>query len=280
MTSNTSSPVTWVLETEVFPSSHKAMREAVRNAGHQVLRWKDTWLEKTSWPEPPTPAVVFHGSLGVADAIARTSPWRPGALCNTEAFFCSNWYPAAHRWLLHRRWVVSTVGELVADSEKVLGELGSQEAVFIRPDSPLKPFSGRVLDKGSITLEALDHGFYYDDEAIPIVVAPTRAVGREWRYVVVGGKVVAGSAYSADTRSSLPDTPGGSPWRFAESVAAELPAPQGVYVLDVCEADGQLFLLELNPFSGADLYACARDRVVEAVSTHVAAVALVASSGG
>ena len=27
--------------------------------------------------------------------------------------------------------------------------------------------------------------------------------------------------------------------------------------MDVCEADGRLWLLELNPFSGADLYACA-----------------------
>jgi len=36
--------------------------------------------------------------------------------------------------------------------------------------------------------------------------------------------------------------------------------------MDVCEADGQLHLLELNPFSGADLYSCDRAAVVSAVS--------------
>lgn len=37
-------------------------------------------------------------------------------------------------------------------------------------------------------------------------------------------------------------------------------------MLDVCEADGRLRLLELNPFSGADLYACDRREVVATVS--------------
>jgi hypothetical protein len=35
--------------------------------------------------------------------------------------------------------------------------------------------------------------------------------------------------------------------------------------MDVCEADGQLWLLELNPFSGADLYACNCQDIVAAV---------------
>ena len=39
-----------------------------------------------------------------------------------------------------------------------------------------------------------------------------------------------------------------------------------VYVLDVCESDGRLRLLELNPFSGADLYACDAESVVSAVA--------------
>ena len=48
-------------------------------------------------------------------------------------------------------------------------------------------------------------------------------------------------------------------------MAARLDAPEAVYVVDVCEADGELHLLELNPFSGADLYGCRADDVVAAV---------------
>lgn len=138
--------------------------------------------------------------------------------------------------------------------------------MFVRPDSPLKPFSGRVLSAEAVSLPALDHGFYFDDPTLPVIVAPVQAVGREWRYVVVNRQIVAGSAYEADGRLALPDEPGGEPWMFASQIAAELPPPEAVYVLDLCEVDGHLRLLELNPFSGADLYACQAENVVRAVS--------------
>jgi len=44
-----------------------------------------------------------------------------------------------------------------------------------------------------------------------------------------------------------------------------------VLVLDTCEGDHALFLLEINPFSGADLYACDRAAVVSADSRFATA---------
>ena len=49
-------------------------------------------------------------------------------------------------------------------------------------------------------------------------------------------------------------------------ISADLEPPDDVYVMDICEADAELRLLELNPFSGADLYACNHTEVVTAVS--------------
>jgi hypothetical protein len=48
-----------------------------------------------------------------------------------------------------------------------------------------------------------------------------------------------------------------------------MPAPADVYVLDVCESDGDLRLIEINPFGGADLYACDAISVVRAVTDVV-----------
>lgn len=265
--------VTWVLEAEVFPESHAAMRDAVLAADQEVVLWRDDWLQSGRWPSLSDRAVVFHGSLGNADTVAGRFPWRPGAYCNTAAFHCSSWYPRARRWLLHRQWAVVPAKELASNPDVALSPLGVPDAVFVRPDSPLKPFSGRVLRRDAISLGALDHGFYYDDEMLAVVVAPVRSVDREWRYVIVNGEVVAGSAYVAERRAASPDSPGGAPWRFAGGVARDLDAPEAAYVLDVCEADGDLHLLELNPFSGADLYACDRTKVVDAVS-HLAAASV------
>jgi hypothetical protein len=170
--------------------------------------------------------------------------------------------------------------ELVSNPDLSLAPLGAPEAVFVRPDTPLKPFSGRVLHRDGISRRSLDHGFYYDDEMLAVVIAPVRRIDREWRYVVVSGEVVAGSAYLAERRAASPDAPGGAPWRFAADVARGLDAPEAVYVLDVCEADGDLHLLELNPFSGADLYACDRRKVIDAVSRLAAATVGEASHTG
>jgi hypothetical protein len=259
-------PIAWVLEAEVFPESHGAIRDAVMNAGHEAILWKDEWWGTGRWPKLTGSIVVFHGSLGNASQIREKLPWRPGAYCATAAFCCSSWYPRSRQWLLHRDWSVLSAEELVANTTAALEPLGQPDAVFVRPDSPLKPFSGRVVSRDALSLKALDYGYYYENADLPVVIARVRSVQREWRYVVVDRRVVAGSAYAADGRQALPDESTGPAWRFASAVAKQLEPPEAVYVMDVCEADGDLHLLELNPFSGADLYACDAEAVVAAVS--------------
>ena len=259
--------VTWILEAEVFPETHSAMSNAVLATHNQLLLWRDEWLSTGQWPTLREEAVVFQGSLGNASTIRTRIPWQPGAFCNTQAFCCSSWYPLARQRLLHQHWTIVPASHLVTHQHKIAEDLGSPASVFVRPDSPLKPFSGRVLNVGSISLRALDHGFYYEEETLPVVVAPVRQIDHEWRYVVVNGEVVAGSAYDAGRRAALPDSPNGAAWRFADQIARELSPPDDVYVLDVCYADKTFHLLELNPFSGADLYACDRMAIVQAVSS-------------
>jgi len=270
-------PVTWVLESAAFPDRHAALIAALDRAGHPIVQWDDDWWASGRWPRLGDGPVVFHGSLENAARIRAGLPWRPGVFCDVGAFTCSTWYPRASAWLVHRQWRAIPAYLLAEDPVAAVRRLGDLDAVFVRPDSPLKPFAGRVLPVDEITLRALDHGFYYDDPTIPVIVAPVRAVGREWRYVVVDQQVVAGSAYTAADRSARADDPGGEPWSFAGTIAAQLAPPERAYVLDVCEADGRLWLLELNPFSGADLYACAAADVVAAVSRAVAAAALAAA---
>jgi hypothetical protein len=203
---------------------------------------------------------ALPGSLGNAARIHREQlAWRPGSFCDTGAFHCSAWYERARPWLLNTAWDILPADQLVAAPP-------DYDPIFVRPDSPLKPFSGRVVARSQLTLAALDHGFYFDDPALPVVVAPVRQVVREWRYVVVDRQIVAGSAYAADGRRALADDPTGAPWAYAQTIASALAPPELIYVLDLCESEGALRLLELNPFSGADLYACDPDTVVQRVS--------------
>lgn len=260
------SRVTWVLEKEVYPQSHSLMCNAVLAAQCDLRLWSDDWLIDGLRPHLEGKLVVFHGSLGNASEIRRKFPWTPGAYCSTERFHCSSWYASAGDFLLHHRWRILTMNELVTSPRSVAASLGAGDELFVRPDSPLKPFSGRVVGVNSISFRALDFGFYFDDETTPVVVAPVRSLSREWRFVVVDRTVIAGSPYEASRRMAVPDSPFGESWIFAEQVAREMPSPEAVYIMDICEADGRFHVVELNPFSGADLYGCDRLAVVKAVS--------------
>ena len=262
-----SGQMTWILEGDAF-QDRDCLEQAAKAAGHQVVKWDDEWWSTNAWPKLDQPC-VFHGSLGNADRIRRELPWRPGSYCNTEAFLCSSWYPQAKEFLLHEQWEVMSAARLVETATSIFDRIGDGSVIFVRPDSPLKPFSGRVVKRGRLTLEALDHGFYYDDVEIPVVVTPVRRIEQEWRFVVVEREVVAGSGYIADGRTAIPDLEKGKPWLFAEEIAQRLASPDAVYVMDVCESDRGLRLLELNPFSGADLYACDGDQIVRRVAEIV-----------
>lgn len=150
--------MTWVLEAGVFPETHAAMAAAVKSASMRLVEWDDAWWRRGDWPRLDGPS-VFHGSLGNADRIAREVSWRPGAYCKTEAFRCSTWYPSAEPWLLHSTWRATTVAALVESPSKELAFLADASRFFVRPDSPLKPFSGRVVSRERLSLSALDHGY-------------------------------------------------------------------------------------------------------------------------
>jgi hypothetical protein len=252
----------WVLESGVFASGFD-LGPAVRARGHRLRRWDDAWWEEGGWPARVGEPVLFHGSLATADRVRRELPGAPGAYCATEALCCSAWYPRAAEWLLQEGWRLTTVRAFLAEGP-------GTSPVFVRPDSPLKPFSGRVLPAGPRTAADLDHGFYYDDLDLPIVVAPIAAVEQEWRFVVVGGAVITGSAYVAAGRQAHPAPATGAPWDFAAAVAREVGLPEPVGVIDVARVNGRLRLCELTPFSGADLYGCDPFAIVDAISALLA----------
>ncbi|MEM9777383.1 MAG: ATP-grasp domain-containing protein [Chloroflexota bacterium] len=255
--------IRWILESQVLPDLHQKLQKAAEDRGHAVSIWNDDWPYR--WPNFADQFVIFHGSLGVAHDIAQSSPWTPGAFCNLERFTCSNYYSLVASHLIHQSWQTTTVQKFVARPDDFFKDASE---LFVRPDSPLKPFSGRVISRENVSLRALDHGFYYDELDLPIILTPTRQVGQEWRFVVHDQQVITGSGYVADGRSGTVELTSGAAWEMAQAIAETLEPPDPLYVLDIAESDGRLWLMELNPFSGADLYACNVEIIVNTIE-HV-----------
>ena len=261
---------TWVLETSVFRESGPRLETAVQDLGHAAVEWDDDWWASGRWPKLEGERVVFHGSLENAARVQGELPWQPGSYCDVGAFRCTAWYEAVEPWLVHTQWRASTAEQLCKDpAVETQGLTDAEGRVFVRPDSPLKPFSGRVLRAAEIEPSKLDHGFYFDDLTIAVIVAPVRSVTREWRFVVVDGQVIAGCEYEASRRSPRGGEITRSVSALANEVASSLEAPADVFVLDLCEADGELRLIELNPFGGADFYDCDPAAIVKSVASRL-----------
>lgn len=255
--------VHWLVEVGVFPETAPGVCAAIEARGDCWTRYMDGVAE-TELP-PRGACVVFWGSLGAAYGDKVAARWRPGAIGDIEQFRVTSYAPRLGSLLANADAVTTTVRDLVEKRQEVLARLHQPQRVFVRPDSALKPFAGRVLDASAIDRAALDHGFYYDDDALPILVAPARQIHREWRTVVAEGRVVTGCAYTADRRGAEETLPE-QVRAVAEQVARGDWQPAPIYIVDVAEVDSLVRVLELNPFSGADLYHCDPGAVVEAVA--------------
>lgn len=259
--------LTWYFERAVFPHAEERFRHAVESRGHRFVRWHDgLWTALPNLGQEQR--VIFLGALGNADKLRRLPLWANGTFCDTEAHHCSRWYRHASRWLLNEKWCRTTVQDLVTTHSVPADLLDANGFAFVRPDSPLKPFGGRLCHIPSLALRELDFGYYYEDIQLPVIVAPKKSILEEWRFVVVGKRVVAGSGYKARGRIGSMSPPQDA-WNLAQEICAVMRAPEAVYVMDLCSTEDGMRLVELNPFSGADPYECDAVSVVAAVSDLV-----------
>jgi hypothetical protein len=154
--------------------------------------------------------------------------------------------------------------QAIRDRERLFAEFGRDGEVFARPTSTHKLFVGRLIAEDDFA-SALAPTRY--DLESQVVIAEPRDIGREWRLVVVRGEVVAGSRYAAGgVRDISPDCPA-EVFAFADSLLGAVAwRPDDVFMLDACESQDGLRLVELNSFSCSWLYACDLPTVVECVS--------------
>jgi len=257
------SSVHWLIEVDVFPVTASGITAALDARGQRWSRWHD---QARADELPPTSLpTLFWGSLGAAYGPA-SAPWRPGAIGDVHSFTCSEYTSRLTGInITNGRALHTTVAKLVASPAPLLAELGPTTHVFVRPESPLKPFSGRVLAINDLSLEALDHGFYYDNTDLPIAVSLPRHIAREWRFVIAKGQVITGCEYIASRRGAGQAIPRECN-ALASRVARHSWQPAAIYVVDIAQVDGEFAVMELNPFSGADFYDCDPQRIVEAAS--------------
>ncbi|MBR5867701.1 MAG: hypothetical protein IKZ04_07300, partial [Spirochaetaceae bacterium] len=150
----------WVIENEAFIKGDILLDFLKKNKKNFIV-WKDEfWITKEYQTFPIDS--IFHGSLGNASKIKKELNWVPGSLCDENGFSYSYIYENYNDFLLNKNCIFTTIKELLENKSMVNKICKNSSNFFVRPNSSLKEFSGRILDKDNLTPAHFDYGFYHE----------------------------------------------------------------------------------------------------------------------
>ncbi len=261
--------VLWVIQSNALnptqlASANKLMEfldlQGTPHTAIEVGAGRDSPIEVMPWRGP----VIFYGSAKLVERVVEINGWTPGVYYDEVRFSFDAVRAGYNELLLNADSKVMALGELLAAH-------GAPETEwFIRPVSNMKVFAGGVrkirdlpelLERGSKSIATA---------ATRVQIAEPKTLRREWRTVVVDGRVITGSMYRSHGQAMAGDAYGtinDDVIAFA-TAAAKRYQPAPVFVLDVGEwiqgSERRLSVVECNPFncSGwywSDFHAIARE---------------------
>jgi hypothetical protein len=264
----------WLIEADVYGTEVEPLAAEIRRQGMpcEFVRYRE--LVKgplpliDGQPIPSDACAVVYGTYPAVRHVQLHTDWVPGGWCNPANLDCACYYAHFGPHLLNRRYAMMPGVEALRLKDWLFDAIGTNDEMFARPTGVHKLFVGRRISRNQFET-ALAPTRY--DPATMVLIAEPREIGREWRLVVSGSEVIAGSQYAVGgARAVLPDCPA----EVAAFVRSVLDAvrwrPDDLFMLDVCESDGALHVVELNSFSCSWLYACDVARVVATTSEQAA----------
>jgi ATP-grasp domain, R2K clade family 3 len=130
---------------------------------------------------------------------------------------------------------------------------------FIRPSLDLKHFSGQVIDSEECVAwfkDAMQHdmsGTYKIDEDMMVVLAEPKNIQAEWRWFVVGGKIVDGAMYRSNNQLVKLHETDTKVIKEAQSFADKW-LPNQNCVMDLALVDNEVKVIEFNCINCSGFY--------------------------
>jgi hypothetical protein len=260
----------WLIEAGVYGAEAEPLLAEIRRQGMsaEVVSFRTLLKEKDivvgGRPLEEGDCVIGYGTFPFARQIQLCRCWLSGAWCDPANFDCSCSFAYFGRFLLNQNYAIMPGIEAIRQRDWLYEIFSKEDEVFARPAGSGKVFTGRCIYKDDFT-SALSPATF--DPATQVVVAAPQEIGREWRVVVAGNLIVAASQYAVESSkcvlSGCPD----EVRAFAEAMLADVHwRPDPIFMMDVCESEGRLWLVELNGFSCSWLYQCELKTVVAEAS--------------
>lgn len=254
--------IRWAVQTNLGKQYSEDLKTACKSLGHEfkpfmVIPFCDA--APNLGCDKPT---VFYGATRWIDNIYRNNKWNPGVFFNPESVY-TYWAAKYKGFTLNSDARHTTLNELGAEDHP------KDELMFIRPESDQKEFAGDVMKFGDIkqwsrhiNCDDIDLG------SVPIIVAPPVGIAHEWRMFMVDGEPIAGSHYRSYHKLKVsPDVPS-EVMEFTRARAKEY-SPSPVFIMDIGESGGDLYVVEIGCFNSAGFYDADVEKIVDSVSQYI-----------
>jgi hypothetical protein len=259
----------WLIEAGVYGAETDPLLTEIRRQGmvpeclpfRTLLKEKDIAAGGHLLTEGD--CVIAYGTFPFARQVQLHRRWTPGAWCDPSRLDCACYFAHFGKFLLNQHYGILPGVEAIRQRDWLFEVFGKEDMVFARPTGCHKVFTGRCIS-GDDFDSALGPTRY--DPATLVVVAAPKRIGREWRLVIAGDRVVAASQYAVEGGKCVASGCPAEVRGFAEAMLAEVRwRPDPIFMVDIAESEGRLWLVELNGFSCSWLYACDLEAIVTAV---------------
>lgn len=278
--------VGWLIDTVAFESYWEELVKAVERNGMKAVpvtrpampyQWDDVDCSyRNAFPRGS--CVVTHGDIDLVARVRKDGLWTPGVFATTKHFYCSHYFAHFGYFLLNRRYAMIPYGELPRCIDFLMETFGVDGEIFVRPDTPLKSFTGQIISEEEFSKDYEFIGFNDVPVEALVVVSSPQDITAEWRFIIADRKVIAGSQYKLEGELIISSSIDSGAVRFAEKVLEQCYEPDPVWILDIGKTgDGTYHIVEVGGFSFAGLYACDKDAVVRGVSQVAARVSMALS---
>jgi hypothetical protein len=255
-----------ILTERLYESGFPTIYDVAIELGHKVYKTK--YIPFSLEPDINIPfgkgsCVVTHGTVQFCRQISKkyAMDWCPGTYFNKNVKSFSLFASHFGELMLNSDFYIIPYAEFVRR------RLKPEQSVFIKPESGLKEFTGKVIHYNNFDdeINSMNQIEIVDLESLCVIAKP-KEIDAEFRYVIVGGEVITGSEYRWDNvldvrRDTLPICD-----ELANYVAKMDWQADIAYVVDIAYTEKKAKIIELNAFSSSGLYACDTYKIVKAVS--------------
>lgn len=256
--------VNWLLEKDIYDRESEFLAELDKQGySYRETKYLNFRPQDAREYFSPDDCVLFRGTLNLGRDILRTA-WIPGAYMDEKNLRCSSYYTYFGQYLLNNKYFLLSLGELIRRKTEILEYFKSEGDFFVRPDSNMKSFRAGVFNLNVLnTMQSLGSELKRDETTF-VLVSAKRPIAKEWRFFIYKNQVIAGSLYLIGEERVDETIRGGYLENYLAEVLKQVSwYPESLYTIDICESEGELYVLELGSFSCAGEYGCDLSAIVE-----------------